>query len=60
MAFGDFKDLARRTASDKVFLTKEYAIASSLQCDKCQRELASIAYKLFDTKAVQAATGTAS
>ena len=48
MAHGDFKDLARRTASVKVLRDKEFNIAKNLKSDGYQRELASILYKFFD------------
>ena len=48
MANGDFKDLARRTASVKVLRDKEFNIAKNLKSDGYQRELASILYKFFD------------
>ena len=48
MANGDFKDLARRTASDKILHDKAFNIAKNLKCDGYQRSLASVVYKLFD------------
>ena len=33
MAYGDFKDLTRRTASDKILRDKAYNIAKNLQYD---------------------------
>ena len=50
MAYADFKDLARRTASDKVLKDKTFNIAKYLKCDGYQRGLASIVYKFFDKK----------
>ena len=47
MAYGDFKDLARRRASHKVLRDKAFNIA---KCEEYQRGLASISYKLFDKK----------
>ena len=47
MAYGDFKDLTRRTASDKIFREKAFNIAKNPKYDGCQRGLASIVYKLF-------------
>ena len=41
MAYGDFKDLARRTVSDKEF---------NIAINEYQRGLASLVYKLFDKK----------
>ena len=37
MAYGDFKDLPRRTASNKVLLYKAFNIAKNLKYDGCQR-----------------------
>ena len=50
MAYGDFKDLAKRTASDKVLRNKEFKIASDQQYDGYERGLASMVYKFFDKK----------
>ena len=50
MAYGDFKDLARRTASDKVLRDKAFNIAKNPNYDGYQRGLASIVYKFFDKK----------
>ena len=50
MAYGDFKDLKRRTQSDKVLKDKAFAIASNAEYDGYQRGLASMVYKLFDKK----------
>ena len=50
MAYGDFKDLKRRTQSDKVLKDKSFEIASNPKYDRYQRELASIVYKFFDKK----------
>ena len=50
MAFGDFKDLARRTASYKILRDKAFDIAKNLKYDGYQRGLASMVYKFFDKK----------
>ena len=50
MAYGDFKDLKRRTQSDKVLKDKAFAIASNPKYDGYQRGLASMVYKFFDKK----------
>ena len=50
MAYGDFKDLKRRTASDKVLRDKAFNIAKNLKYDGYQRGLASMVYKFFDKK----------
>ena len=48
MAYGDFKDLERRTASDKVLRDKAFNIAKNPKYDGYQRGLASMVYKVFD------------
>ena len=48
MAYGDFKYLTRRTASDKVLRDKVFSIAKSPKYDGYQRGLASMVYKFFD------------
>ena len=50
MAYGDFKDLAKRTAADKVLRNKQFKIASDQKYDGYQRGLASMVYKFFDKK----------
>ena len=50
MAYGDFKDLKRRTASDKVLRDKAFNIAKNPKYDGYQRELASMVYKFVDKK----------
>ena len=50
MAYGDFKDLTRRTASDKILCDKAFNIAKNPKYDGYQRGLASMVYKLFDKK----------
>ena len=50
MAYGDFKDLKRRTQSDKVLKDKAFEIASNPKYDGYQRGLASMVYKFFDKK----------
>ena len=50
MAYGDFEDLGRRTASDKILRDKAFYIAKNPQYDGYQRGLASMVYKFFDKK----------
>ena len=50
MAYGDFKDLKRRTAADKVLRDKAFNIAKNPKYEGYQRGLASIVYKFFDKK----------
>ena len=47
MAYGDFKDLARRTASDKILRDKAFNIAKNPKYDGYQRGFASIVYKFL-------------
>ena len=44
MAYGGFKDLSRRTTSDKVLHDKAFNIAKSLKYDGYQRGFASMVY----------------
>ena len=50
MAYGDFKDLTRRTASDKILHDKAFNIAKNLKYNGYQRSLASMVYNFFDKK----------
>ena len=50
MTYGNFKDLAKRTASDKVLRDKAFNIAKNPKYDGYQRGLASMVYKFFDKK----------
>ena len=50
MAYGDFKDLAKRTSADKVLRDKAFNIAKDPKYDGYQRGLASMVYKFFDKK----------
>ena len=50
MAYGDFKDLKRRTKSDKVLKDKVFVIASNPKYDGYQRGLASMVYNFFNKK----------
>ena len=50
MAYQDFKDLARRTGSDKILRDKAFNIANNPKYDGYQRGLASMVYKFFDKK----------
>ena len=60
MAYGDFKDLAKRTASDKVLRDKAFTIAKNPKYDGDQRGLASMVYKFFDKKNTSLADKSAS
>ena len=50
MAYGDFKDLARRRASDKFLRDKAFNIAKNSKYDGYQRGIASMVYTFFDKK----------
>ena len=50
MAYGDFKDLKRRTASDKILRDKAFNIAKNPKYDGYQRGLASMVHRFFDKK----------
>ena len=50
MAYGDFKDLTRRTASDRILFDKAFNIAKNPKYDGYQHGLASTVYKFFDKK----------
>ena len=45
MVYGDFKDLAKRTAADNVLRDKAFNIAKNPKYDGYQRRLASMVYK---------------
>ena len=50
MAYGDFKDIKRRTASDKILRDKAFNIAKNPKYDGYQRGLASMVYRFSDKK----------
>ena len=50
MAYGDFKDLTRRTASDKILRDEAFYIAKNRKYYGYQRGLALIVYNFFDKK----------
>ena len=50
MAYEDFKDLTKKTTSEKILLDKELNIGKIPKYDGYQRGLASIVYKFFDKK----------
>ena len=58
MAYGDFKDLARRTAPDKILWDKGLNIAKNPKYDGYQRGLASMVYKFFDKKSAGSGVNT--
>ena len=50
MAYGNSKDLAKRTQSDKILKNKAFKIASDAKYDGYQRGLVSMVYKFFNKK----------
>ena len=50
IAYGDFEDLAKRTAADKFLRNKAFNIAEHPKYDEYQRGLASMVYRFFDKK----------
>ena len=52
MTCGDFKNLNRGTASDKILRDKTFNIAKNPKYYRYQYELASMIYKFFDKRAL--------
>ena len=50
MAYGDFKDLAKKTSADEVLKYKAFNIAKDPKYDGYQRGIASMVYRFFDCK----------
>ena len=50
MAYGNFKDVTRRTASDKILPDKAFDMTKSLKQDGYQRGLVSVVYNSFNKK----------
>ena len=50
MAYGDFKDMKRRTAFDNVLRDKAFNLAKTPKYDEYQRGLSSMVYNFFDKK----------
>ena len=50
MAYRGFKDLTKRTPSDKILPDKAFDIPKNLKCDGYQRDLPLLVYKCFDKK----------
>ena len=44
MVYGDFQDLTRRAASDKILRYKIFSVEKNPKCDRYQRGLASMVY----------------
>ena len=53
MAYGDFQNLPKRTAADKVLRDKLFKIASYQKYDGYQIGLASMVYTFFDKSPVE-------
>ena len=47
MAYGDFKDLTRRTASDNRLHNKTFNIVKNPKYERCQKSVASMVYYFF-------------
>ena len=58
MAYGKWKDLAKRTQSNKVLRNKAFKIGSDPKYNGYQRGLASMVYKFFDKKASGSGIGS--
>ena len=58
MAYGDFKDLPKRIASDKIWRDKAFDIAKNPKYDGYQRGLASTVNKFFDKKSADTGVTT--
>ena len=50
MAYGEFKNLTRRTASEEILHNKTFNIAENPNYDGYQRGLVSMVYTFFDKK----------
>ena len=55
MTYWDFKDLPKRTASDKVLCDKNFHIPKNPKYDGYQRVLASMVHKFLDKKSASLA-----
>ena len=58
MAYKDFKNLPRKTASDKVLRDKAFDISKNPKHDGHQRDLDSMVYNSFDKKTSNTNKGT--
>ena len=50
MAYGDFKDIVRRTVSDNVLRDKAFNVAKNPKYGGCQRGFAAMVYTFFDKR----------
>ena len=53
MAYGDFKDLTRRKASEKILCDKVFNSAKNPKYDEYQKGIASMVYKLFESMSMR-------
>ena len=58
IAYGNFKDLLKRTASDKILKDKAFKVVKNPKYDGYQRGLASMVYKFFDKKSAGSGVNT--
>ena len=56
MAYGNFKDLNKRTAADKVLCDKAFNIAKNPKYYGYQRGVASMVYNFFDKETSSSVT----
>ena len=47
MLYGDFKDLRRKTTSDKILCDKALNIVKNLKCDRYPRGIISMVFNCF-------------
>ena len=60
MAYGYFKDLTKRTASDEILRDKAFNIAKNSKYEGYQRGVASMVYNFFDKKSASLENKSAS
>ena len=58
MIYGDFKDLARRAASDEDWRDETFDIAKDPKYDEYQRSLAAMVYKFYDKNSASSSVNT--
>ena len=56
MAYGDFKDLTRRKASEKILHDKAFNSTKNPKYDEYQKVIASMVYNFFDKKTSDSGT----
>ena len=57
-AYGDYKELPRRTTSNKVLRDKTFNLAKNPKYDQYQRGFISLVYKYFDKNTSNTASNT--